>query len=71
MYIVAVNRVGQDPNNDFPGHSMIIDPWGTILYEGNDGEEVIVTEVDLENVEDFRKKVPVFEDRLPTRYKLD
>lgn len=71
MYVVAVNRVGQDPNNEFPGHSMIIDPWGTILYEGNDREEVVVTEVDLENVEDFRKKVPVFEDRLPTRYKLD
>lgn len=71
MYVVAVNRIGNDPANTFPGHSLIIDPWGTILYEGKDGEEVAITELDLGNVEEFRKKVPVFEDRLPTRYKLD
>lgn len=27
-YVVACNRAGQDPNNVFAGHSLIIDPWG-------------------------------------------
>lgn len=71
FYVVAVNRTGQDSANEFPGHSFIIDPWGEILYEGSTNEEFVVTEIDLARVEDVRSKVPVFEDRLPTRYKLD
>lgn len=71
LFIVAVNRTGNDPANEFPGHSLIVDPWGTILYEGGSGEEIVTTELHLEKVEEFRKQVPVFEDRLPTRYKLD
>lgn len=71
MYVVAVNRIGADPDNDFPGHSMIIDPWGEVLYEGTEQEEIQMTEIDLSRVEEVRKIVPIFEDRIPTRYKLD
>ncbi|GCF66465.1 hydrolase [Bacillus cereus] len=27
-YVVACNRAGKDPNNEFAGHSLIVDPWG-------------------------------------------
>ncbi len=30
-YVVAVNRVGKDPNNEFNGHSMVVSPWGELL----------------------------------------
>ncbi len=68
-YIVACNRVGSDPANEFGGHSLIIDPWGEILAEGEDKEENIIAEVNFELVDEVRGKIPVFEDRLPIYYK--
>jgi omega-amidase len=68
-YVVACNRVGSDPANEFGGHSLIIDPWGKILAEGKEDEENIIAEVDLDLVDEVRKKIPVFEDRLPFFYK--
>ncbi|SFS58972.1 carbon-nitrogen family hydrolase [Marininema halotolerans] len=68
MVIVAVNRVGTDPNNQFCGHSMVIDPWGEILVEGDEQEGIYTTDVDLSQVTTVRKKIPVFEDRMPDCY---
>ncbi|MBP2641446.1 MAG: Nitrilase/cyanide hydratase and apolipoprotein N-acyltransferase [Firmicutes bacterium] len=70
MYVVSANRVGKDPNNDFPGHSMVIDPWGDILYEAGSEEEIFTVELDIELVRQVRAKMPVFKDRVPAVYKL-
>jgi deaminated glutathione amidase len=41
------------------GHSMIIDPWGTILAEAaGDEPEVIVCDIDLGSVQAVRRKIP-------------
>jgi len=68
MYVVATNRVGTDPNNTFCGHSMIIDPWGEVIAEGGESEEIITAEVDLSIVPEIRKKIPVFKDRKENLY---
>jgi predicted amidohydrolase len=68
MYVVACNRVGKDQNNTFFGHSMIIDPWGEILVEGDEDEALLIAEIDLEKVAQVRKKIPVFKDRRPDVY---
>ena len=67
-YVVACNRVGSDPNNVFAGHSMIIDPWGEILSEGNEMEGIVCSSIDLKKVEDVREKIPIFKDRKPNFY---
>ncbi|MGD6801716.1 carbon-nitrogen family hydrolase [Rossellomorea aquimaris] len=67
-YVVACNRSGSDPNNEFGGHSMIIDPWGEIIAEAGEGEEVIVSELDLDKVKQVRKQIPIFQDRRPELY---
>ena len=69
-YIVAVNRVGEDPNNEFNGHSMVIAPWGELLLSGESGKGIFYTELDFEEVKRVRKAIPVFEDRRAHLYKL-
>lgn len=62
-YVIACNRVGQDPNNTFAGHSLVIDPWGEIIAEAGDSEELLSADVNLELVKEIRKQIPVFTDR--------
>lgn len=69
-FVLGCNRVGKDPNNSFPGHSLVVDPWGTILAEGGEQEEIVRAEIDLAQVADIRAKVPVFRDRRPEAYRL-
>jgi len=69
-FVLACNRVGKDLNNSFPGHSMVIDPWGAILAEGGDGEEILRAEFDPALVAEIRARIPVFRDRRPDLYRL-
>lgn len=69
-YVVAVNRVGHDPNNEFNGHSMVIAPWGEILLNNEESEGIFYAEIDLQEVERVRKTIPVFQDRRPELYRL-
>lgn len=68
-FVVACNRVGNDPKNEFGGHSIIIGPWGEIIAEAGDHEEILHGEIDINEVEEIRKKIPVFEDRRPDLYR--
>ena len=68
-YVIACNRTGDDPKSKFFGHSMIIDPWGEVIAEAGENEEIITAEINLDLVKETRKKIPVFDDRLPEFYK--
>ncbi|MBZ5751742.1 MULTISPECIES: carbon-nitrogen family hydrolase [Metabacillus] len=68
-YVVACNRAGSDLNNVFAGHSMIIDPWGTIIAEADEQAGSISATIDVETVKQVRSQIPVFDDRLPEFYK--
>ena len=62
-YVAGVNRVGEDPGNNYCGGSRVIDPYGKIMAECEDGREMEVTvEVDMEVLEAFRAKFPVLDD---------
>lgn len=67
-YVFACNRVGKDPNNQFAGNSIIIDPWGETLAQGSTSEELVTATVDISNVQSIRSRIPVFEDRRPNEY---
>lgn len=63
-YVVGVNRIGSDGKGiAYNGHSIIIDPRGDALTaENNKDDGWITASLDLESLEDFRKKFPVFMD---------
>ena len=41
------------------GHSMIIDPWGTVVAEKGDGEGICIAEIDLNYSSKVRQSIPV------------
>jgi N-carbamoylputrescine amidase len=67
VFVVAVNRVGhegpKDAGLDFWGHSFVADPFGVVLAEAGEGEEVLVVECDLGRVEEVRRNWPFLRDR--------
>lgn len=68
FFVIACNRVGSDANNTFFGHSLVIDPWGEILAEGDDQEGVINCEIDLSSVAAARRRLPALKDRRQELY---
>jgi N-carbamoylputrescine amidase len=69
VYVASVNRVGHEEPPDggagieFWGSSFFCDPFGVVLAEASDGEELIVGEVDLARIEEVRRNWPFLRDR--------
>lgn len=58
-FIVAPAQIGTHENGrETYGHSLIIDPWGRILAEAADDDEVIVAALDMALVEKARRQIP-------------
>jgi predicted amidohydrolase len=57
-YVVAANQWGEhNPKIKTFGHSLIIDPWGDVLADAGEGECLIVAELNLERVQEIRKRI--------------
>ncbi len=69
-YVVAPGQIGryQADRNCF-GRSMVIDPWGLVLAQAQDQPMVIVTEIDLSQIERVRAQIPVLQHVRPDIYK--
>lgn len=70
MYVIGCNRIGTSGSDSFFGHSMIIDPWGEIVAENSEREEIVTGTIDLSSVDEIRSRIPVFSDRRPSLYEL-
>lgn len=68
LFVVACNRVGESPMGTYCGHSIIIDPWGKVIAEGSDEQEIIYGEINLSEVNEPRELIHVFNHRRPTSY---
>ena len=63
-YVIAPAQGGKHANGrSTHGHSMIIDPWGVILAERDNGEGVIVAEIDRAHTAKMRGQLPALEHR--------
>jgi predicted amidohydrolase len=62
-YVIAAAQGGQHNEKRVSyGHSMIVDPWGTVLAElGDAGEEpeIATAEIDLDQLRKVRTEVPL------------
>lgn len=45
------------------GHSMIVDPWGSILSEANKKEEIIHADITQDKIDSIRMQIPVLKHR--------
>lgn len=66
-FVIAVNRIARKAEN-FNGQSMIIQPWGEVLWTGAEDEELAIIDVDFSVVDEVRGRIPVYDDRRPELY---
>lgn len=69
-FVIACNRIGSDPNNEFGGHSIVIGPWGEIIADAKEEETILYAEIELSEVDRVRADIPIFEDRRPSLYRV-
>ena len=68
LFVVACNACGPIGKLDFFGMSMIIDPKGEVLAEGDESEIEISAHLDMQLMADWRAQIPCFNDRRPEVY---
>ena len=69
FFVIACNRTGCDTKEEYPGHSLLIDPWGDVLAEGGEQEGFIIAEIDLNRIKNVRATMKCFDDRRPEVYR--
>ncbi len=70
LFVVAANQVGSaPPHYESWGHSMICDPWGRVLASVEEGEGVAIAELDFDELESIRERLPALANRRPDAYR--
>ena len=67
VLVLACNAAGVQGEVALGGASRVTDPWGTVLAEAGDAEEILYCEVDPGVVARTRAEFPVLSDRRPVR----
>ena len=62
MPAMLCNRVGQEKDYDYWGCSSILDPYGNIVVQAGQDEELIVGQLNYDDVRDARYKHPIVRD---------
>ena len=61
--MISSDMCGFNRGNPFAGHSAIIDPWGKRVASAGMYEKVVKAEIDLSEVYQARKLLPLLKDR--------
>lgn len=65
VYIIAPNQIGEHPvGKQCYGNSMVVDPWGKVIARASDRVEALVTDLDLDYVDEVREKLPSLKNRV-------
>jgi predicted amidohydrolase len=64
-HLVCANCCGMNNNIQFVGHSMVIDPWGTVLAGAGDEEAIVTTSMDPAETRIARQAFPGLASRKP------
>ncbi len=63
-YVAAAAQVGEPmPGRPSYGHSLLVDPWGTVLADAPDEETVIVADLDRDRLRRIRETLPSLRNR--------
>ncbi|MEX2601535.1 MAG: carbon-nitrogen hydrolase [Balneolaceae bacterium] len=68
-FVASVNRVGTEGGSEFWGHSFVAGPFGEVLEEAGEEEEILIAEIDYDKIEEQRQEWPFFRDRRIDSYR--
>lgn len=67
-YVAACNRIGKGNENQYPGHSVIYDPWGEPALTAPQRQGAFSTTIDLAKIKQIRTTITCLKDRRPETY---
>ncbi len=68
-YVFAANQVGtHGPGKESYGHSLIVDPWGTVLADTGDQPGVAIAKISRQMLNETRARLPALANRRPALY---
>uniref|UniRef100_A0A3Q2I737 Deaminated glutathione amidase n=1 Tax=Equus caballus TaxID=9796 RepID=A0A3Q2I737_HORSE len=68
-YVVAAAQYGcHHEKRASYGHSMVVDPWGTVVARCSEGPGLCLARIDLNYLRQLRQHLPVFQHRRPDLY---
>ena len=66
-FMISAAQAGlHEDGRETYGHSMIVDPWGRVLAEGDDKPGLIFAEINIEAVNEARSRIPALRHTRPT-----
>jgi predicted amidohydrolase len=69
-YVAAAAQVGEPmPGRPSYGHSLVVDPWGTVLVDAPDEETIVVADLDSARLARIRTTLPALANRRPEAYR--
>jgi beta-ureidopropionase len=71
LFVAGLNRCGVEfpsQTKPFYGNSMVVDPTGAVIAKAGERDEVLVTDIPLEKLEERRQIAPFLRDRRPETY---
>ena len=70
LFIVGVNKAGQEWGSDYVGDSLVARPTdGAIIAQSKvDGDDLLIVDIDLDDVPEARRRLPFMRDRQPLTY---
>ncbi len=70
-FVVAPGQFGPNGSDGARcyGHSLVVDPWGTVLADSPDKEGVVSADLDFEYLANLRKQLPSLANRQPNAYR--
>jgi omega-amidase len=71
-FVLACSSARPEGSEGYPsyGHSLVVDPWGTVIAEAGSGEQVLHAQLDLAQVALARKAIPTSQQRRHDLYWL-
>ena len=69
LFVVAASPA-YNPGANYKswGHSLVADPWGTVLVQAGSGEEILTCRLDLSVMERVRRELPLLQHRRTALY---
>jgi predicted amidohydrolase len=63
-WVVAAAQWGRHPKERLTyGHSLVVDPWGTVVAEASDGVGMVLGRIERDRLDDVRHRLPSLQHR--------
>jgi len=71
-FVLGCSSARPEDGEGYPsyGHSLVVDPWGTVIAEAGTGEQVLHAQLDLAQVALARRAIPTSQQRRHDLYRL-